>query len=108
MDQLEQFLRALQWPVAGGILGTGFVIVYKSWRFFTGDFLSPWRTDTAHAREDAAAARAEAASARAAAAEALSRAWKAEAREAHLLVILERHGIDVSSIPPDHDEDLRP
>lgn len=110
MERLTELLSSLEYPLAGGILTTGFVLIYKLWRFFTGDFLTPWRTDTEGARTEAQEARQEAALARQHAEEALARAWRCEAREAHLKVALAEHGIKLplDTEDPHHPHEERP
>lgn len=97
-QQIAEFFNVARWPVGFGAISGMFVLVYKLWRFFTGDFLSPWRTDTAAARTDAAAARADAAAARDDAENALARAFRCESREARLLYHLRSNGIDIPNL----------
>lgn len=101
-QQLAEFFNVARWPIGFSAISFMFVLMYKLWRFFTTDFLSPWRTDTAAARVEAHTARVEAQAARVEASEArdsaehaLARAFRCETREARLIYHLRAHGIDL-------------
>jgi len=97
---LNKIVADLDWLRAvliTGITGGGGYGIFRLWKLFSSDFLTPYRDEIGDARETADAAKAEAAAARAEAAAMRIELFKCQEREQILRLDLIRAGV---KIPP--------
>lgn len=101
---LTTILKDLDWLRAvliSGITGGGSVAIFKLWKLFSKDFLTPWRDDTAAARKVADDALEEAATARAEAAALRKDLYRCQEREQKMRLVLINAGLPVDPITPE-------